>query len=187
MGASRHPSLRVVDSDDAPAIAPPEMETTESLFREYAPYVAKVALRLLGRDHEVDDVVQDVFLDAHKGIARVRDRASMKGWLRIVTVRAVYRRLRRRRWRNVLGLERDVAEQEHIAPEPLAPESRAALRRIYELLDTLPTKERVAWALRYIEGEPLDAVALACDCSLATINRRIAAAHEKIRRGVHDE
>jgi transmembrane sensor len=36
----------------------------DALFMRHSPYVAAVALRLLGRDDEVDDVVQDVFLQA---------------------------------------------------------------------------------------------------------------------------
>jgi len=42
-------------------IAPdlPTPLTIERLFVEYAGYVATVVLRVLGRDHEVDDVVQE--------------------------------------------------------------------------------------------------------------------------------
>ena len=44
----------------------------DAAFRVYAPYVAAIAFKLLGRDHEVDDVVQDVFLAGHRGLASLR-------------------------------------------------------------------------------------------------------------------
>ena len=35
------------------------------LFRSHARYVAAIAHRLLGREHDVDDTVQEVFLSRH--------------------------------------------------------------------------------------------------------------------------
>ena len=44
----------------------------------------------------------------------------------------------------------------------------------------LPTDQRLAWSLRYLEGEPLDVIAAACRCSLATVKRRVSAAKKVI-------
>ena len=51
-----------------------------------------------------------------------------------------------------------------------------ALRCTYELLGKLPPDERLAFALRHIDGMELTAVAAACGVSLATIKRRLARA-----------
>jgi RNA polymerase sigma-70 factor, ECF subfamily len=40
--------------------------------------------------------------------------------------------------------------------------------------------QRVAWMLHVVEGWSLPEVAEACDCSLATVKRRIRAARESI-------
>jgi RNA polymerase sigma-70 factor (ECF subfamily) len=47
-------------------------------------------------------------------------------------------------------------------------------------------EHRVAWTLRYVEGEKLERVAEHCGCSLATAKRRIAAAHAKIQSELED-
>ena len=57
-----------------------EAEVAE-LFRRYAPYVATIGLRLLGRDDELDDLVQDVFIEAHRGLHSLRTPDAIKGWL----------------------------------------------------------------------------------------------------------
>jgi RNA polymerase sigma-70 factor (ECF subfamily) len=49
------------------------------------------------------------------------------------------------------------------------------------VLDELPAKERIAWVLRHLEGEQLEDVARIVGCSLATVKRRIAAAHETVK------
>ena len=57
------------------------------LFRRYAPYVATIASKLLGRDDgELDDLVQDVFIEAHRGLGQLRDAHAAKGWLARITV-----------------------------------------------------------------------------------------------------
>ena len=50
------------------------------------------------------------------------------------------------------------------------------------MLDTLPADERIAFALRYIDERPLLEVAEACDCSLATIKRRLSKAEQRFTR-----
>ena len=160
-----------------------EVPSVDEAFRRYSSYVAAVGLRLLGRPDEVDDLVQDVFIEAQKGLHTVRDAESVKRWLAKVTVRVSHRRLaRRRRWSFLrLGAHFDYAE----LPDPAAsPETRALLAKVYRVLDGLPPKQRIAWTLRHVQGERLDQVALMCDCSLATAKRRIAAAHATIREAV---
>lgn len=161
-----------------PAAAPLSLER---LFTEHSRFVAAVVLRVLGRDHEVDDVVQEVFLDALTGLPKVHTPAAIRGWLKTVAVRKAYRHLRRRRVRAFFGLDQPGC-YEHLAAPGCGPEEQALLSRVYRLLDRLPVSERLAWTLRYVEGEQVEAVATLCGCSLATVKRRIAAASTALER-----
>ena len=60
------------------------------------------------------------------------------------------------------------------------------IAEVYRALDRLPTRLRVPWVLRYVEGESLQDVAKLCGCSLATAKRRILAAHTKISSQLDD-
>lgn len=157
----------------------------EAAFRAHAPYVASIGLRLLGRPEDVDDLVQDVFLIAYRGMQALREPSALRGWLAAVAVRVARRRLRVRRIRRVLGLEDDYdyASARHPA---LSPEEHAMLAAVYRTLDGLPASQRLAWSLRYIEGERLERVAELCRCSLATAKRWIAAAHAVVQEGYRD-
>lgn len=158
----------------------------DQLFRRFAPYVAAIALRLLGRDHEVEDVVQDVFVQAIRDLSQLRDPLAIKGWLARLAVHTASKRLRRRRFAALLGFDRVPSYENLIAPGATA-EERALLSRVYTQLDELPTPQRVAWVLRYIEGEPLDSVARLCSCSLATVKRRIALVNAALERTFSDD
>jgi RNA polymerase sigma-70 factor (ECF subfamily) len=174
-------SLRVVPPTPPASQAP----DPESAFRQYSGYVAAVATRLLGRDDEVDDVVQEVFLVALSGLARLREPDAVKGWLGTLTVRTSIRRLRRRRVRSFFGLDEGSRYASLVSPNA-SPEQHALLSRIYSLLDDLPVNQRVAWTLRYVESHSLDEIGRLCNCSLATAKRRIAAAHETLGKAVRD-
>lgn len=165
-------------SADTPKGSPdPVVWDLDSLYRRYASYVAAVAYRLLGRDDEVDDIVQDVFLQGVRYVHQVREPAAIKGWLATITVHMAQRKLRRRKLFRLLGL----ADAEHELPVVSASQEDAALTTaIYRLLDRIPVKERIAWSLRHLEGEPLEKVAELCHCSLATAKRRIASAQSFI-------
>lgn len=160
-----------------------EANDLDGIFRRYSAYVAAVALRLLGRDDEVDDVVQEVFLAALRGLSRLREEGAVKGWLATVTLRVARRRLRMRRLRGFFGLDASTGYEQIAAPGASADE-RALLSRVYTVLDGIPVRERLAWTLRHVEGEALEAVARACECSLATAKRRIAAAQARLDRAL---
>ncbi len=188
------PHLRLVQEDVSPASSgldalsrsPVDPRDRAGVFKRFAPYVGRIAFRLLGRQDEVDDVVQDVFLSAQRGLDALRDEGAVKAWLATVTVRKSQRRLKRRRLRISLGLEEE-ADYSNVATGGAGPADRTLLREVYAALDRVPTAERIAWTLRHVEGEKLQNVATLCDCSLATAKRRIAMAHARILEEVGDD
>jgi RNA polymerase sigma-70 factor (ECF subfamily) len=151
----------------------------DALYARYAPYVAAIAMRILGRESEVEDLVQDVFAISVRGLRRRRNHGEIKRWLATVTVRRAMRRLRML----ALWSWMDLDEQTHwdeIAEPGAGADERRLIAQVYRALEKLPIRDRVAWVLRYVEGENLQQVADLCGCSLATAKRRIARAHAKI-------
>ena len=146
----------------------------DSLFRRYSPYVASIGLRLLGRDDELDDLVQDVFVEAHRGLRQLRDADAVKPWLARICVRRAVRRLRRRRLRAFLSLD-TLAHDDHLVAPGASPEARAEVTRLYRKLELVPALDRAIWVLRYLEGEALGDIALLCACSKSTVQRRLRA------------
>jgi RNA polymerase sigma-70 factor, ECF subfamily len=146
-----------------------------ALFDRYASHVRRVLLRVLGMDGELGDAVHDVFVQALGSVGELRDAAALKAWITsiaVFTARGRIRRRRRRRWLRLVA-PADLPEQEISGPSA---ELSEAVRCTYAVLDRLPAEERIAFALRFIDGMELTEVALACGCSLATIKRRLARA-----------
>ena len=155
----------------------------EALYRRHVKRVTNAVTRMIGRESEADDVVQETFLTAFSRLERLRDPAAFRGWVAQIAVNEVRMRLRRRRWRRVVRFGRDGDEDhplERLASDEASPEVRAELARIDRVLSAMKVELRMAWTLRYVEGWELTEVATALDCSLATAKRRIKAAKEHI-------
>jgi RNA polymerase sigma-70 factor (ECF subfamily) len=156
------------------------------LYLRHVDYVAGMSARLLRSIEAAEDVVQDTFAIAFSKIASLRDPAAFRGWLASIAVSQVHRRLAQRRLLRIVGLDRglDDAPLDELAREDLSVEARSELAALDFVLQQLPPRERVAWMLRYVEGEPVDVVAEACGCSRATVKRWIARADERVRQYV---
>lgn len=163
-----------------------EARDVEALYRRYAAYVAGVAVRLLGRDGEVDDLVQDVFVQALRGISQLREPAAIKGWLAKVTVRLAVQRLRRRRLMTALQLEA-AASYELLAQPDTTPEQKLLLARVYSVLDRMPARTRVIWTLRHVLGESLQSICELTGCSQSTVQRRLRDAEAQLAEELDHE
>lgn len=149
------------------------------LFERYGDYVERLVVRVLGLDAEVPDLINEVFARAYERIAHLADPGALKGWLgsiALFTARAFLRDRRSRR--RFLGF---------FAPEELpevpvtgAPaEVSLALFRTYQVLDRFPADERIAFALRFIDGMGLNEIAAMTQVSLGTVKRRLTRAEER--------
>jgi RNA polymerase sigma-70 factor (ECF subfamily) len=153
----------------------------EDLYKRFAPYVAAIATRILGRESEVEDVVQDVFIAALGGLKKRDQLLQAKSWFATVTVRSSMRKLRTRALWSLFDLA-EPPQYERLSDPAAGPEERRMVAEVYRALDGVSAKERVAWVLRHVQGESLEDTALLCECSLATAKRRIAAAHAVVKQ-----
>jgi RNA polymerase sigma-70 factor (ECF subfamily) len=148
------------------------------LFDRYAHHVERILVRILGHDHELADLLHEVFARSLAALGTLEDPCALKGWLTGITVftaRECIRRRVRGRWLRFFAPE-DLPEIETITTDE---ETREALRITYTLLDRLGPDDRIAFALRFFEGLEVVSIASACGVSINTAKRRIARAQRR--------
>jgi RNA polymerase sigma-70 factor (ECF subfamily) len=146
-----------------------------ALYEQHARAVHRTLRSTLGPDDDLPDVLQEVFIRALDNIEQLHDHDRLRGWLNsiaVFTARGVLRRRARRRWLSLFSPERTGRSEQ----APPSSEVRLALREVYELLNRLPLDERIAFALRIIDGMTLPDAAEASGVSLSTFKRRLARA-----------
>jgi len=150
-----------------------------ALFDRCAPTVERIVRRILGRGrHEISDVVHDAFVQALGSLDNLRDPQALVGWMQKIATHTACRAIRARRARRWLFFW-DPTELPEPPIDSVDSDVTEACRRTYALLERLPTDERVAFALRYIEGMEVERVAELCDVSLSTIKRRLGRAETR--------
>ena len=115
----------------------------DAFARLYADYVRMVHAILLGRipRHDVDDLVQEVFLTAYTRIRELRDPAAFGGWIATIV---------RNRATDHMRQVRDQAElpDELAGGDPIQTETFAVL----EIVRALPEAYRDTLLMRLVEG-----------------------------------
>jgi RNA polymerase sigma-70 factor (ECF subfamily) len=156
---------------------------SDALVRRHARRLNGLAFRLIGRDEDVDDLVQDSFASALTSLHRLKDPAAFGGWLCAILVRSATKVIRRRRLLRRLGLGRaslDIDLDTLLSPST-PPDDALELRRIYSLAAELPADLRIPLVLRRVEGMELEEIRELTGASLATIKRRIKKAEDLLR------
>jgi RNA polymerase sigma-70 factor (ECF subfamily) len=146
-----------------------------ALYERYAGAVHRTLRSAMGPDPDLPDLVQEVFISALDNIEQLEDHERLRSWLSGIAVfsaRAMIRRRARRKWLSLFSPQR-VSSTEQAPPSS---EARRALLEVYEVLNRLPLDERMAFALRIIDGMTLPDAAEACGVSLATFKRRLGRA-----------
>jgi RNA polymerase sigma-70 factor (ECF subfamily) len=161
----------------------------EMLYRRHAGFVTALCTRLLRHTLDAEDTVQDAFVDVLEQLETLREPGMFRRWLTGIAVHKAHRRLRRRRLLRWLGF-RDPGQEEaigNVVSHSISPELLSELERLDGVLRTLPSTDRIAWQLRYVEGYQLDEVAELCRCSRSTAQRRINRADTVVRSHVRLE
>jgi RNA polymerase sigma-70 factor (ECF subfamily) len=150
----------------------------------FARPVQRILWGILGPDQELSDLHHDVFVRALASLGKLRAPDALGGWVNTIAVHTAQacleKRISRRRW---VGSASTETLPEASSSEPGAQlDAREALRAIHALLEQLCVEDRIAFALRHLDGFELTEVAEACQVSLATIKRRLSRAEEHFAR-----
>jgi RNA polymerase sigma-70 factor (ECF subfamily) len=152
-----------------------------AFFQRYVKFVERIITHVIGFDPELADILQQVFVSALASIHTLDDPSALQPWLRSVAARTTRKVLRGRSRRAWLRRFVDSAEEERHEPvfAGVDVEARLAVEAVYGILADLPADDRIAFALRFIDGMELTEVADACQVSLTTIKRRLTRAERR--------
>ena len=158
-----------------------DAEAFRDLFREHRQDVARLAQRMLGRKADLEDIVQEVFLQVHRSIRDFRHGARFSTWLYRVTVNVVLMHRRAAKSRPVFS-----EAPEHIGAvdhHPGADEQVERERRVHafhRLLDRLSEKKRLVFVLHELEGLAPGEIAKIVGSPVLTVRTRLFYARREL-------
>lgn len=151
----------------------------DALYRAHAEFVARFLLRLGAVGQDVPDLIQEVFLVAHRRGGFTLGRAKPTTWLAEISFRVLSDRRKKTR-RKLEDADTDsvtVAPSRRGSPGETA-EQRQALARVQQALDTLTPEKRAVFVLFELEGESCDAIANGLGIPVGTVYSRLHSARK---------
>ena len=170
----------------------------DQLVTNYASDVFALAYRLTQDREESDDIAQETFLSAVKGIATFRGDSELKTWLFRIAINHARNRFRwwkRRSKDRTVSLDDPIGdgtsvESDRISDRAESPEGYTLAREreaaISRELVRLPIKYREAVVLCDIEGYTYEEVATVLGVGIGTVKSRIARGRSALRERLKD-
>lgn len=157
----------------------------DGIVQRHAADVAALANRLLGWPQDVDDVVQDVFLAAFKGLRRFRGDCGLRTWLFTITVNMCRRRQRRRVFRiHTVAIDEDAPDLRIEEDAERAAMGSEIFSQVERAVRALPPKYREVVVLHYLQGLETSEM---CDLLGITVNAiqvRLSRARQQLRESL---
>lgn len=154
----------------------------EELVITYQHRVFGVALRMLGNAAEAQEVAQEAFVRAHRGLGDFRGEAKLSTWLYAITSRLCLTRLGSGERRLARQGEEALLRLADASPRPDAAlehsELEAALQRA---IAELPEDRRIVVVLRDLEGLSYEEIAQVLDLELGTVRSRLHRARADLK------
>jgi RNA polymerase sigma-70 factor (ECF subfamily) len=168
----------------------------ERLMRLHNQRLYRTARAVLRDEAEAEDVVQETYLRAYRGMGLFRGEAALSTWLvRICVHEALQRRRKARRRAEVIPIRPGLTEAE-IDAQALAPQGDSTLaaaengelrRRLETHIDALPDGFRAVFVLRALEELSVEETAAALGLPPATVRTRFFRARSRLREILSQE
>ena len=139
-----------------------------ALYRERYEPMVRLAYLMTGRQAIAEELVQDAFVSVHRAWARATNPSA---YLRTSVVNAC------RSWGRRQALE--------LLRKPRPPEPTTLVAdELWDVLQTLPPRQRAAIVLRFYEDLPDEEIAVLLECKVPTVRTAIFRGLEKLRKEV---
>jgi RNA polymerase sigma-70 factor (ECF subfamily) len=162
-----------------------ERAAHDELYRRHRRQVAANLYRVLGERNDLDDLVQEVFVIAFRGLGRFRGEARLSTWLYRICINVALGRIRSKtRKPPPVPMASPLEERPDLSPEsPEEALSRAQDRaRVYRALEAMPAKKRMVLYLHEIEGLDLKQIAYLVGANPVTVRTRLFYARREFYR-----
>lgn len=156
-----------------------ERAAQRTLYEREKRRVHSTLYRVFGTNHQIEDVIQEVFLQVFRSLAGFRGDASLTTWIDRCAVRVAYAHVTSRKRRGTpLELVADVPSGDPSAERRAL--AREAARRLYAELEKLDPKQRIAFTLHELDGHSIAEVATMMEATVVATKARVWRARQQI-------
>lgn len=154
------------------------------LVRRYQPLVFRQMFRFTRERMVLDELVQEVFVEAYFSLKSYRAKAPFLHWLRRIATRVGYRH-----WKRTARQRRvdDAAREAAPAPSARLEEPSDAAALVFGYLERLAPPDRLVLTLLYLDECDNDEIAVRMGWSRTLVRVRAHRARNRLKKMLEDE
>nr|WP_068555001.1 sigma-70 family RNA polymerase sigma factor [Thermotalea metallivorans]KXG77098.1 ECF RNA polymerase sigma-E factor [Thermotalea metallivorans] len=167
-----------------------DVESFETLIREYQTVAFNIAFRMLGNMEDANDVTQEALIKVYKSIKTFHGQSSFSTWLYRIVTNTCLDELRKRKRQKAYSyhhpietedgeIERDMEDYGNSTEEIV--ERKETIKSIQDAINALPEQHKTVIVLRDIRGFNYEQIAEILDCPQGTIKSRISRARISLK------
>jgi RNA polymerase sigma-70 factor, ECF subfamily len=145
--------------------------------------ISRLVHRLLGWPSDVDDVVQDVFVDVLRNLNRFDGRSSVLTWLTRIAINRC-RSHQRKEWLRSTFLRRLPLSLGEGRGEGAANqlETSETIQQVHQAIQQLKQSDREIIVLRYLEEQSIEQIAQTLGSTRGTVDVRLSRARKRLEK-----
>jgi RNA polymerase sigma-70 factor, ECF subfamily len=155
--------------DEGPERTDGHLLDLDELYRLYARSVARWAYLLGGPRVDPEDVMQEVFIVAHRQLPRLENQDHLAAWLYRVTANVVRNRRRKNQARDLIQQALSFGSDESGPTPAETAERQQTHAMVYEILDQMKEKYRTVLIMFELEGMSGEEIAKTLEVKIATL------------------
>ena len=152
------------------------------LIQAYYPFVYAIVIGIVSNPLDAEEVVQDTFVNAYRGLARYKEMGKFKSWLAKIARNCAHNRLRKQQIDTVPidEVNEQISGTEDLPDEQLIRSEQREL--IHRAMETLSPKDREIARSYYLDGASYDELIQTHGLSYKAISFRLSRAKRRLAK-----
>ena len=161
-----------------------------TLYQKHSALVYNTALSYVQNAEDAEEITQDVFVEIHRSIHKFKGESKLKTWIYRITINKGldFTRKKKSLKRSALVFslpERETQNQSQTIAfkhPGILLENQENAQLLFQAIELLPDKQKMAFVLSYIEGLPRQEIAEAMVLSLKAVESLLQRAKKNLRK-----
>lgn len=163
------------------SIANGDSAAFRKLYERFSEKVYNTAISYTQNKEDAEEVTQDVFTKIFRNAAKFEGKSAVSTWIYRITVNTSLNYLKKKKRFSFLQLDNSKKDKSDFEHPGILLEKKEAAKTLFKVIDTLPTNQKTAFILSFVEELPRQEVADIMETSLKAVESLLQRAKRNLR------
>lgn len=161
-----------------------DAEAFEQLYLQYRGMVARLAFNITGSQQDLEDIIQETFLQVHRSLRSFQGESKFSTWLYRLTINVAMQYVRQHK--KTAGVKYSIDDVRHLKNNSESPEEEVTKMQqrqiLMDALEKISPKKKIVFVLHEIQGIEAKEIARILHIPTLTVRTRLFYARKAMYR-----